>query len=151
MSETHHPKDDACSSQSINVPADEVIDYSITATHCEIKDLKMARIEGRPYMERVESPYYKGKRWAVRMRGLVLAKDNQWYYEPELSRRTAEFYERCRFNYFTDALLAYDRQLAHDSKAATPFGEYDPKKSTIDTNTGPINTNTVRTYERTND
>ena len=52
--------------------------------------------------------------WKVHRRGAVLAKDGEWEVEPQPSSRDDEFYARCRFDTFEEALEA--------ARAAEPEG-----------------------------
>lgn len=44
--------------------------------------------------------------WAVKWSGNNLSKDGEWEYEPIASSRDDEFYARCRFDTFEDAMQA---------------------------------------------
>lgn len=48
----------------------------------------------------------KPQMWKVHKRGYVLAKDGEWEVEPLPSSRDEEFYARCRFDTFDEALAA---------------------------------------------
>ena len=47
---------------------------------------------------RMNSPFYKGEKWAVRRAGDCLNKAGEWEWEPSPSARDDAFYERCRFD-----------------------------------------------------
>jgi len=57
-------------------------------------------------IQRTNSPFYEGERFAVRRIGDCLSKDGQWEYEPTPSSRDDAFYARCRFDTFEDAVAA---------------------------------------------
>lgn len=60
-----------------------------------------------PYIELTISPFYEGKRYAVRNQlGRVLNKSGKWEHEPIPSSRTDAFYKRCRFDSLESASLA---------------------------------------------
>lgn len=45
----------------------------------------------------MNSPFYKGERYAVRLGGMCLSVDGKWEFEPQPSSRDDEFYELFRF------------------------------------------------------
>lgn len=51
-----------------------------------------------PKFVRMNSPFYRGEKWAVRRLSQCLARDGEWEYEPMPSSRDDEFYARCRFD-----------------------------------------------------
>lgn len=57
-------------------------------------------------IDRMQSPFYEGERFAVRAMGDVLSVDGQWEIEPQPSSRDDAFYESFRFKTFDDALKA---------------------------------------------
>lgn len=61
---------------------------------------------------------YKGTRWAVCDKGLVLNHKGAWEYEPMPSSRTDAFKMRCRFDTFDEAYNAA-RDCAPYAAAAT--------------------------------
>ena len=60
------------------------------------------------------SPFYPGRRYAVRLGGLILARDGRWEWEAMPSDRDDAFYTRCRFLSFKDARIAAEAQLLMD-------------------------------------
>ena len=52
----------------------------------------------------MRSPFYEGTKYAVRQHGRCLNKSGEWEYEPMPSSRDDEFYARCRFDSFEDAV-----------------------------------------------
>lgn len=57
----------------------------------------------------MRSPFYEGIKYAVRRRSMCLNKESGWEYEPFPSGRDEEFYARCRFDSFADALAALEK------------------------------------------
>lgn len=55
---------------------------------------------------RMNSPFYDGEKWAVRMGGNCLNKEGEWEWEPSPSNREDDFYSRCRFESKEDAIKA---------------------------------------------
>ena len=59
-----------------------------------------------------ESDDYKGIKFAVRTNsGFCLNKKGLWEYEPSPSNRDKKFYNRCRFNTFTEAVKRANKVL----------------------------------------
>ena len=57
---------------------------------------------------RMNSPFYAGEKWAVRLYGNCLNHDAEWEWEPMPSSRDDEFYARCRFDTLDKAVDAYN-------------------------------------------
>ncbi|MFH0982795.1 MAG: hypothetical protein V2A79_14825 [Planctomycetota bacterium] len=55
-------------------------------------------------VERTESPFYVGERWAVRWGGHCLNVCGDWEHEPIPSERGDAFYGRCRFTTVSEAM-----------------------------------------------
>jgi hypothetical protein len=62
-------------------------------------------------IEKMNSPLYPVEKFAVRRLGFVLAKDEQWEWEPQPSSRDDEFYKRCRFDSFDEASKAAEKAI----------------------------------------
>ncbi len=54
-------------------------------------------------INRMNSPFYDGIKWAVRKLSYCLNKSREWEFEPMPSSRDNEFYKRCRFDTFKEA------------------------------------------------
>lgn len=72
------------------------------------KDFKDMQSASKIRICLMNSPFYKGLRYAVRDGGMVLSIDGQWEFEPMPSSRDDAFYERFRFKTFEDAQKAID-------------------------------------------
>ena len=70
-----------------------------------VRDADLSNLNAIPYATicRMQSPFYKGVKWAVRRGGSCLSKKGEWVYEPLPSSRTESFYKRCRFDTFEAA------------------------------------------------
>ncbi len=84
---------------------------NLIATRFEFKeDLNSQVLHVRvvhPIIYRCTSQFYEGERWSVRlMDGLCLNKSGEWEDEPTGGKRNAEFYSRCRFETFVEAIAA---------------------------------------------
>lgn len=66
-------------------------------------------------VHRMRSPFYEGTRYAVRRHGRCLNKSAEWEYEPMPSSRDDEFYARCRFDSFQEALAVLNRSQPQSS------------------------------------
>ena len=54
-------------------------------------------------IHRMNSPFYKGEKWAVRRYNSCLAKDGEWEVEASPSNRDDDFYKRGRFDTIKEA------------------------------------------------
>jgi hypothetical protein len=63
----------------------------------------------RVEFHRMNSPFYTGEKWCVRLRGDCLNHNAEWEWEPSPSNRDAEFYARCRFDTLDEAVEAYNK------------------------------------------
>ena len=61
--------------------------------------------------DRMDSPFYKGPKWAVRQSNQVLSTSVVWEYEPIPSSRDDAFYKRCRFDSMRGAFEALKKSL----------------------------------------
>lgn len=66
---------------------------------------------------RMRSPFYEGERYTVRRLGRCLNKKGRWEWEPIPSSRTDDFYKRCRFPSFEEAVAAYEKSTAGNAVA----------------------------------
>ena len=90
-----------------NAQKPKVIECSdLLATTYKIKADYNAYRTGTMTIHRMNSPFYDGDKWSVRLRGDCLNKESEWEWEPNPSSRGDDFYERCRFDSLEDALSA---------------------------------------------
>ena len=57
---------------------------------------------------RMVSPFYEGEKWSVREGCFCLNRSFNMEHEPMPSRRTVDFYSRCRFDSIDEAIRAYN-------------------------------------------
>jgi len=65
-----------------------------------------------PAFVRMNSPFYSGERWAVRLLSQCLNRDAEWEWEPSPSIRDDAFYARCRFDSLEQAVETWNRANA---------------------------------------
>ena len=65
---------------------------------------------------RLNSPFYKGEKWAIRQGGNCLNKHSQWVWEPIPSNRNQKFYKQFRFNSLREAVQIYEKYLIKTEK-----------------------------------
>lgn len=72
-------------------------------------DIAALRCVGDVKIRLLNSPFYEGERYEVRVHGRCLSKACVWEWEPLPSCRDDAFYQRCRFDTFNDAVEALSK------------------------------------------